>query len=353
MLNSGRFESKLKTKRTYVFVVVCLLAAMAAVPMASAQGTSEFTLTASSFNPDAIAPSGTSSSIIQVGSVNGFSGQVALSCQATSPDVTADGPTCTVSPSSVTPPASATATITTLSTTPTVGYDVTITGTGPTTTFTTPSSPLTVLAVTPQFTITIQSTVSPSSVPAGSGAQGVISVNPINGYISPQGTDKGVVLSCASMTPLVTITPVCVFSYPPGDTSLPVNGGSATSTLTISTFGPVTTGANQKSRTFYGFWISLPMLGLAGFGAAASGKKSRKAWALLVIVMVSGTLLLVPACGNNNSTSTTTPNGVTPANSYTFTIVGVDSLGVVSSNTSSTTSSGPTVGLTVTAPPAH
>jgi len=59
---------------------------------------------------------------------------------------------------------------------------------------------------------------------------------------------------------------------------------------------------------------------------------------------------LTPACGNSSSTSTTTPNGVTPANTYTFTIIGVDSNGVLSSNTS-TTSTGPTVSLTVTAPP--
>jgi len=352
MLKSGWLESNLKMNRVLVMAVECMLAALVAVaPSALAQGTSEFTLSASSFNPDAIAPSGTSSSIIQVGAVNGFSGQVALSCQATSPDVTANGPTCTVSPASVTPPASATATITTLSTTPTVAYSVTITGTGPTTSYTTPSLPLTVLAVTPQFTITVQSTVAPNSVPAGSGAEGVVSVNPINGYVSPSGSPSaGVTLSCASITPLVTIAPVCSFSYPSGFSSLIVSGAPATSTLTISTFGPVTTGANSQQRNFYGFWISLPILGLVGFGAAAGGKRSRKALGLLAIIVVSGAMLLVPACGNNASTSTTTPNGVTPANSYTFTIVGVDSNGVVSSNTSSTTSAGPTVSLTVTKP---
>ncbi len=35
--------------------------------------------------------------------------------------------------------------------------------------------------------------------------------------------------------------------------------------------------------------------------------------------------------------STTTPNGVTPNNSYSFTVSGVDANGVVSSNTGSTT----------------
>jgi hypothetical protein len=326
-------------------------AVLGLAPFAAAQGTSEFTLQVASFDPNAIGPGGTSSAILQIGAVGGFSGQVALSCQVTSGQATVDTPVCTVSPASVTPAASATATITTVSTTTTVGYSVTITGTGPTTTYTTTPLPLTVLAVSPQFTITVQSAVAPTSVPAGSGAEGVISVNPINGYISPSDSPSaGVTLSCASITPLVTIAPVCSFTYPPGHTSLFVNGTPATSTLTISTFGPITTGANSTHNNFYALWISLPMLGLVGFGAAAGRKRSRKAWTLVAIFVVSATLLLVPACGNNSTTSSTTPNGVTPANAYTFTIVGVDSNGVVSSNTGTTTSAGPTVGLTVTAP---
>ncbi|HYM77889.1 MAG TPA: hypothetical protein VE377_18080 [Candidatus Dormibacteraeota bacterium] len=341
----------MKANKTSGIAVLCLIGALlACAPWAAAQGTTEFTLQASSFNPDAIGPGGTSSSILQIGSVNGFSGTVALSCQVTSQQATVGTPVCMVSPASVTAPASATATITTVSTTTTVGYSVTITGTGPTTTYTTTPLQLTVLAVTPQFTITVLNTVAPTSVPAGSGAEGVISVNPINGYISPSGgPSSGVTLSCASISPLVTIAPVCSFTYPTGRSSLNVNGTPATSTLTISTFGPITTGAVDRHHNVYAWWISLPMLGLVGFGAAAGGKRSRKAWTLLAIFVVSGTMLLVPACGTN-TTSTTTPNGVTPANSYTFTIVGVDSNGVVSSNTG-TTSTGPTVSLTVTAPP--
>jgi hypothetical protein len=72
---------------------------------------------------------------------------------------------------------------------------------------------------------------------------------------------------------------------------------------------------------------------------------------VLALFILSGSLLLLPACGTNTSTSTSTPNGITPANSYTFTIIGVDTNGVASSNTGSTTSAGPTVTLSVTAPP--
>ena len=329
---------------------VCLIAAALAfaclsVSFAQAQqGTSEFTLQASSFNPDAIAPGGTSSSTITVGSVNGFTGTVNLSCQVTSAQQTTDAPVCTVSPRSVTVPATATATVTSLSTTTTVEYSITITGTGPTTTFTTPALPLTVLAVTPQFTITVATAVAPTSVPAGNGATGVVTINPINGYLSPSG---GITLACATMSPLVTIAPVCSFS--PQGTGLQVNGTPISSTLTISTFGPVTTGAAQHSRVLYGLWLALPLL---GFIAIASGRSPgpRKTWGFLTILVLTGALVLVPGCGTS-TTSTTTPNGITPANTYSFTIIGVDANGVVSSNTGTSTSAGPTVSLTVTAPP--
>ena len=99
-------------------------------------------------------------------------------------------------------------------------------------------------------------------------------------------------------------------------------------------------------------WLTVPLLGLLGIGAAMGGKQSRKVYALVGIFVVSGSLLLMPACSATNTTSTSTPNGVTPANTYTFTIVGVDSDGVVSSNTGTKTTT-TTVTLTVTAPKAQ
>jgi hypothetical protein len=78
-------------------------------------------------------------------------------------------------------------------------------------------------------------------------------------------------------------------------------------------------------------------------------KKSRKTWGLLALLVMGGALFLMPACGSSNTSTTTTPNGVTPNNTYTFTVTGVDSNGVISSNTG-TTSTNPTVSLTVTSP---
>jgi len=329
-------------------LTVCLLAAFFALAAAAVgQGTSEFTLQPSALNPSAVAPGGVSSTTIQLAATqgSGFTGTVTLTCQVTASIATTDTPICTLSPTAIAVPGTAVASITTKPTTTQTLYSITITGTGPTTTYTSPALSFTVLAVTPQFTITVQSSVAPTSVPAGSGAQGVVSINPSNGYTTPSG---GITLACGSISPLVAISPVC--SFTPNGSTLHISGGQAAlSTLNITTFGPIVTGARAHPRMFYGLWLPVPLLGLVGIGAATGGKRARKAWGLIALFVVSASLLLTPACANTTNT-TSTPNGITPANTYTFTIVGVDSNGVVSSNVSST-NTGPTVSLTVTAPP--
>lgn len=336
--------SKVKLWTRLAAVAVCLLPAFVATGT-SAQ-TSEFTLSTTSLDPIAIFPGGTSSTTVTITPDTGFSGTVNLGCQVTATQPTTSTPVCTVSPATVTAPATATATITSTIQTTTVGYTVTVTGTDPATSFlvSAPAQQFSVLAVTPTFTVSIQTPIAPTSVPAGSGAQGTISVTPANGYVKPAG---GIILYCSSITPLVTIAPVCSFSYPKGNS---LGADSDTATLTINTFGPVVTGAALHPRNFYALWLSIPLLGLVGVGTAFGGKHSRKALSLLALFVASAAFLLLPSCGSTTGTSTTTPNGVTPANTYTFTIVGVDSNGVISSNTGTNTSA-PTVTLTVTAPP--
>jgi hypothetical protein len=324
----------------FVLVVSLVLA-----PAAHAQGTSEFTLSNTALDPVAIVPGGSSATSIRVDPVNSFSGAVTLGCQITSTQPTTSTPVCAVSPATVTPPATATATITSTNQTTTVGYSVTITGTGATTTYSAPPQQLTVLAVTAQFTISVTSAIAPTSVPAGNGAEGTVTVNPINGYLTP--ANGGITLYCSTITPLVTIAPRCSFTYPSTPFKLGTNPEPVT--VTINTFGPVVTGAAQRPRNFYALWLSLPLLGFAGVGTALGGKRSRKALGLLAVLVASATFLLLPSCGGTTGTTTTTPNGVTPANTYTFTIVGIDSNGVISSNTGTNTSA-PTVTLTVTAP---
>jgi hypothetical protein len=351
MLRSESLKSKLKIKiRAGVpcFCVVVVFLTM--LPSAFGQ---DFTMTFGDFSPFAVAPGQEAASNIAVSALNGFNGTVDLSCLVTSQTAGAILPVCTISPPSLNPSGGATATITTGATdagpvTPGL-YTITVTGTSPNTTIPL-SKNLTVLAVSPQFTITITTPVSPSSVPAGSGGQGTISVNPINGYVSPGYPNQGVTLSCASISPLVAIPPVCSFTYPTGSQGVPVNGVPNTATITITAQGPTTTGAVSHPRGLYALWMTLPLLGLVGLGAATGGKRTRKAWGLLALFVVSGSLLLMPACANS-TVSTSTPNGVTPNNTYTFTVTGVDADGNVASNTSTTTTN--SVSLTVTSPPTH
>lgn len=347
MANVTRTKSTLTARLEHgKHLAGCLLAVLLGLAAAAlGQGTSEFTLQPSALSPPAVAPGGVSSTNIQIGSVNGFAGTVTLGCQVSSAIATTDTPVCTVSPAAVTAPGNATATITTKATSTNTLYTITITGTGPTTTYSAPALDFTVLAVIPQFTITIDSPVAPTSVPAGSGGQGVVSINAANGYRTPKG---GITLACGSIAPLVAIAPVC--SFTPNGSSLQINSGTGiVSTLNITTYGPVVTGSRASKRLFYGLWLPIPLLGLVGVGAVTGGKRARKAFGLLAIFIMSASFLLMPACGNTTNL-TSTPNGITPANAYTFTIVGVDSNGVVSSNVSST-NTGPTVSLTVTAPP--
>jgi len=329
-------------------VAVCLSAAFLFASPASAQ---DFTLTAAPLTEPAVAAGGTSASNITVTTASGFNGPITFACAVT-PSVqgTVSNPVCTVSPPTLNSAGGATATITTTPTTTAVSYTISISGTDASGTQTSQPLTLTVLAVTPSFTITVLQQIAPSSVPAGNGAEATITVTPLDGYTNTAAT--GITLYCATITPLVTIPPVCSFSYPANSTTLVLNGTTpATSTLTINTFGPEPCGTTT-AMNFPANWLPLPLLGLVGLAWAAAGRRSLKAWALLAMFVLGASLLLLPACGTNSGVCTTTPNGDTPANSYTFTLVGVDGNGVASSNTG-TGATGNSVSLTVTAPTPH
>jgi len=323
---------------------LCLAAAAFIVlPRASA---ADFTMTVEpNLSPSAVAPGGSSSAVISIVTGTGFVGPITMGCTVT-PSVpqTVNNPVCTVSPSSMNASGQATATIATLDGTTTVSYGITITATDASGTLKAPPLNLTVLSVSSAFTITVETVVAPSSVPAGSGAQGTITINPVNNYRPPAG---GITLYCASITPLVTLPPYCSFNPQPVtfDQTNPVPVA-----VTISSVGsqPGTQCANPRWHHVYALWLGLPMLSLVGLGAGAGGKRSKKAWVLAAIFVAGAGFLLMPSC-SNTSNKLCTPAGITPANTYTFTIVGVDSNGVASSNTGSGSSS-PSVTLTVTAP---
>jgi hypothetical protein len=90
------------------------------------------------------------------------------------------------------------------------------------------------------------------------------------------------------------------------------------------------------------------MLTLAGIGTAAGGKRAAKTWGIITVVLLTGCLLLIPACSTTTVTGTpsTGTGQVTPNNTYTFTITGVDANGTAATNSGTTSKS--TVSLTVT-----
>jgi hypothetical protein len=325
-------------------IVFCLSAALLALsPLAAGQ---DFTISMAAFTPFAVDPGGTASSNLTLVAGTGFSGTVSLACTITSNLSNPIPPTCFVSPTTVTPSGGATATITTSAAPPTSSnpntpttpgaYTVIITATGPSGPPLQASQTITVLAVSPAFTITIAEAVLPNTVKAGSGGIGTININPVFTY------SGSVTMSCASVTPLVTVPPVCQFSPNPVTVTAV---GTAQTTISVVTYGPIPVTSAAHPRVFYALWLPLPLLAFAGVGAAMSGKRARKAWAVLALFILGGSLLLLPACGNNSTPTTVTPNGITPNGTYTFTLQGVDQNGNISTNTN--TGSAPTVTLTV------
>ena len=319
---------------------VCRLAALAFIPSASAQ---TYTLGMNKFQPFAIAPSQTANASVVLSVPQGDSspGPVNLTCsvEAVSPTSTTVDPQCQMSPPSVTPPGSANAVITTAfnETTATPGaYNVTVTG---------------------QFNLTVSTVLEPNSVPAGSGAQATIAVNPVNGY---QGS---VTLACQTVTPLVDFPPQCNFTYPGGLTSVPVQSGvPGLVTLTICTtkINQTTTcnnasvqvtqppaivhpHANSHNKLIYAMWIPGPMLALFGLGR----KRWRRSFALLAVLCLGASILLIPACNTTTYNTPSTADKTTPNGTYTITLVGTDQSGNISTNTGTTAT---TLTLTVTAP---
>jgi hypothetical protein len=323
-------------------VILFALIALAFIPAASAQ---TFTLQMNKFQPFAVAPSQTAASSIVLSPNPGFTGSVTLSCTvaAVAPTSSTVNPECQMSPPSVTPPAGATATVITVfdGTAATPGtYTISVTGTSTADgTTVSESQPITVLAVTGQFNLSLSTVLTPSSVQAGSGAEATISVNPVNSYSGQ------VTLACATITPLVAWPPTCSFSYPGGTAQQPATSATVMSgipTLVTMTISTSLNNPDTHQRVPYALWLPAPMLAVLGF----SRKRSRKVLGVLAIFVLSASILLIPAC---NHTTYTTPDytGTTPDDTYTITLIGTDQSGNISTNTGTTAT---TVSLTVTSP---
>jgi hypothetical protein len=292
-----------------------------AAPVPAFGQTTTFTLSASPASI-AVEPNGKSSSSIAVNSTSNTSVTVTLSCSVT--PVEPNGtPTCQISPQpSVVTPAEATLNITTAGNTPATSYAVTVTGVDTSTgDMQTTTVQFSVLAVVADYTLSVSTPVTPSSVHAGSGATAVITVTSLNGY------SGAVTLSCSAVSPAVAFGPTCSF---PSAVTVPGNG-TQTGTLTITTYGTTTTAPTTSvfhSRIFYALFLPLP-----GIAFVALRRGRRALLGLIALSALAMAELLLPSCGSNNSrTTTTSQSGVTPNNSYTFTITGTDTNALAPSN---------------------
>jgi hypothetical protein len=347
MLRTNWLPFVAKLRSAPALLVLCSLAFLlnGAVPVFG----QDFTLSASPFSPYAIDQGGSTLSNVTLSPLNGFSGTVSLGCTVTG-GTPSTAPVCQVSPTSVTPPASASLTFSGTVAPPATGnanpgsYIVTVTGISGSLTHQQALN-ISVLAVAPSYTVTVQQPTVPSSVHAGAGATAILNINASNNYhMSGTGNDGetlGVWLSCATISPLVTYPPVCSFNPQPA----PVTGPLTVVKLTITTFGNAQTAHNETPRgKFYALWLPLPMFAFVGIGAASS-KRSRKTWLLLGLIILAGSLILTLGCGNTTTGITAPPIGnPTPKNTYTFTVMGVDGNGLISTNSGT---SAPTVTLTV------
>jgi hypothetical protein len=311
--------------RAIIFASLLSVLSAASMPLASGQ---QFTLSVSALTPAVgVDPGGSATATIDLQPVGVFDGSIALSCSVTSNQFTTNLPQCVVSPASAIPPADGPAlTITTTggtgaSATQAGTYQVTVTGTGGTTTQTVLFY-LSVADLTEDYTLTVSPTTAiPSPLPAGSSATTTVSVLPIGDYT---GT---VTLSCLSVSPIVTAAPYC--SFDPPTVSISSSTG-AVSTLTIGTFGaaPGTTRL-WNLRMIYAFWLAVP--GLVLVGARGRPGYRKNLLAVFFLVAIAGGLWLLPAC--SNTVGTRALNGqVTPNNTYVFTLTGADTNGAAPSN---------------------
>jgi len=321
-----------------VFALLLSLFAAAHMPLAAAQN---FTLTASAFTPAAgVDPGSQATAVITVSTPappNNYTGSVALTCtvQGATPL-----PVCTPSPTSVTPDATPSITVTTAGVS--AGqYPVTVTGTAGSATPQSITLYLNVVDVPQAYTLTVSTAISPGTVSAGFGANATVTVTPIANYTGQ------VTLSCLSITPPVKAAPYCSFSATNGGgpTVNVTSGAPATSVLTISTYGIVQNqGKLVIPRIFYALWLAVPGLALAGIGAG--GRRRKTLLGLFLLLVMATSILVLPSCGSTHAISNNSNGLVTPKNTYTVTLTGVDANGISPSNTTTTTTAA-TVSLTV------
>jgi hypothetical protein len=319
-----------RVSRTLQFLGVLSLFGAASASLAYGQ----FTLIATTaMQPSAVSAGETSTALI---SLAGTSASVSLSCTVTGQ---LPLPTCIISPNTAIPNATLSLTVSTTAQTLAGQYQITVSGTdGVNTPQTTNPLFLNVVNISEFFTLTVSTPINPGTVSPGGGATATITVTPLGSY------SGNVTLSCLSITPTVVAAPICSFQAADGSPTVAVNGSAVTATLTINTYG---TQQNQARllppRLFYALWLAVPGLGLIGAGA---GKYRRNVLGLLLLTVLAGGVMVLPSCSGTHTIQNNNSGLVTPKNTYTLTLTGVDQNGNSPSNSNGTTN-GATVSLIV------
>jgi hypothetical protein len=160
-----------------------------------------------------------------------------------------------------------------------------------------------VVVANPQFSLS-SSTLSPASVTPGASARSTITIAPTGGF-NPSTAS----LSC-SVSPVVSPAVTCSLG------AISVTSGTGSSTLTVSTTGPVA--ALQRNGGFGKLIVALLIPGLFVCGAGKSNR--RKLLTVGFICLVLTGCMLQTACLGTSSSNSTSPG--TPAGSYTVTVTG-------------------------------
>jgi hypothetical protein len=173
----------------------------------------------------------------------------------------------------------------------------------------------------PTFDLAASALTPPSVTPGGS-ATSSLTVTSIGAF------NSSVSFSCA-ITPVVTPAPTCnAGAVTPGA------GGKATTTLTVSTTGPMSELApfGHHARPLYA--LLLPIGGVmffgVGFGSTLSRKK--KLLGLLFICLIVSGLVFSVACGNGNKSTAGGSTGGTPAGTYAIQVTGTSGSTKVAAN---------------------
>lgn len=271
---------------------------------------------------------GVASSTLTVTSVNGFVGNVALTCAAspTATGGTASG-TCSVSPTSVTlasgGSATTTATITTQSLTAGT-LNVVVSGNGTTAGASLPSSTACGTSTLPCIQVTEPQpfTLAPSSSSltfasgASTGNSATITVSPVTGF---SGT---VSFTCA--VSVVSGSPAYPATCAVSPTSVAVASGPATTTLTINSHAPVTQAATGVSSAGVARLGLGALLAVCAFWPWRRRRQARGLPHLAVAVLALAGLTALAGCSGGSTKTPTTPVTTSSAGNYSVVVTGSD-----------------------------